>query len=154
MSKETSSGSAPASSKAARARCSRRASSTSAKRRSSKPTRGFLPPDCPFAHINRAVGVVMPEGGCNRSRHDRQFRLTARANDIFPILGFVAAMASLAMPLNSWAVAFILAGAVVAAVHHAEVIAHRVGEPFGTLILALAVTVIEVGLIQIGRAHV
>ena len=28
-----------------------------------------------------------------------------------------------------------------AAVHHAEVIAHRVGEPFGTLILALSVTV-------------
>ncbi len=36
---------------------------------------------------------------------------------------------------------------VVAAVHHAEVIAHRVGEPFGTLVLALAVTVIEVSLI-------
>ncbi len=37
--------------------------------------------------------------------------------------------------------------AVLAAVHHAEVIAHRVGEPFGSLVLALAVTVIEVGLI-------
>jgi Ca2+:H+ antiporter len=36
---------------------------------------------------------------------------------------------------------------VFAAVHHAEVIAHRVGEPFGTLLLALAVTVIEVALI-------
>ncbi len=40
-----------------------------------------------------------------------------------------------------------LVGAVIAAVHHAEVVAHRVGEPFGTLILAVAVTVIEVGLI-------
>ncbi|WP_066553517.1 calcium:proton antiporter [Croceicoccus bisphenolivorans] len=40
-----------------------------------------------------------------------------------------------------------LAGTVMAAVHHAEVIAHRLGEPFGTLILALAVTVLEVGLI-------
>jgi len=40
-----------------------------------------------------------------------------------------------------------LIGAVVVAVHHAEVIALRVGEPFGTLILALAVTVIEVSLI-------
>lgn len=40
-----------------------------------------------------------------------------------------------------------LVGSVVAAVHHAEVIAHRVGEPFGTLVLALAVTVIEVALI-------
>jgi Ca2+:H+ antiporter len=37
--------------------------------------------------------------------------------------------------------------AVLVAVHHAEVIAHRVGEPFGTLVLALAVTVIEVSLI-------
>ena len=34
-----------------------------------------------------------------------------------------------------------------AAVHHAEVIAHRVGEPFGFLLLAVAVTVIEVALI-------
>ncbi|MFB9430076.1 calcium:proton antiporter [Streptoalloteichus tenebrarius] len=40
-----------------------------------------------------------------------------------------------------------LAGAVIAAVHHAEVVAHRVGEPFGTLVLAVAVTVIEVALI-------
>jgi Ca2+:H+ antiporter len=41
----------------------------------------------------------------------------------------------------------VLLGNVIAAVHHAEVIAIRVGEPFGTLVLALAVTVIEVGLI-------
>jgi Ca2+:H+ antiporter len=40
-----------------------------------------------------------------------------------------------------------LVGAVIAAVHHAEVVAHRVGEPFGTLVLALAVTVIESSLI-------
>lgn len=40
-----------------------------------------------------------------------------------------------------------LVGSVIASVHHAEVIAHRVGEPFGTLVLALAVTVIEVALI-------
>jgi Ca2+:H+ antiporter len=40
-----------------------------------------------------------------------------------------------------------LMGTVIAAVHHAEVIAHRVGEPFGTLVLALAVTVIETALI-------
>src|SRR6187549_1296331 len=40
-----------------------------------------------------------------------------------------------------------LVGAVIAAVHHAEVVAHRVGEPFGTLVLALAVTAIETSLI-------
>ena len=41
----------------------------------------------------------------------------------------------------------LLAGAVLAAVHHAEVVALRVGEPFGSLVLAVAVTVIEVALI-------
>jgi len=50
-----------------------------------------------------------------------------------------------------WLVLVLIAGglvsSVVAAVHHAEVVAHKVGEPFGSLILAVAVTVIEVGLI-------
>ncbi|WP_183096079.1 calcium:proton antiporter [Nocardioides stalactiti] len=40
-----------------------------------------------------------------------------------------------------------LVAAVLAAVHHAEVVAHRLGEPFGSLLLAVAVTIIEVGLI-------
>lgn len=43
--------------------------------------------------------------------------------------------------------AIVLAATVLTAVHHAEVIAHKVGEPFGSLILAVAVTIIEVGLI-------
>ena len=41
----------------------------------------------------------------------------------------------------------ILFGTVFAAVHHAEIIAQRIGEPYGTLLLTLAVTVIEVALI-------
>lgn len=41
----------------------------------------------------------------------------------------------------------VLAAAVISAVHHAEVVAARVGEPFGSLTLAVAVTVIEVALI-------
>lgn len=45
------------------------------------------------------------------------------------------------------ALAALLIGSVLASVHHAEVIAHKVGEPFGTIILALAITTIEVGLI-------
>lgn len=40
-----------------------------------------------------------------------------------------------------------LVACILAAVHHAEVIAHKVGEPFGTLVLAISVTVIEVALI-------
>jgi len=43
--------------------------------------------------------------------------------------------------------ALVLIAAVMTAVHHAEVVALRVGEPFGSLILAVAVTVIEAGLI-------
>lgn len=58
---------------------------------------------------------------------------------ILPALGFNGAFLLLLVP-GLFATAF-------AAVHHAEVIAHRVGEPFGTLVLAVAVTVIEVALI-------
>ena len=36
---------------------------------------------------------------------------------------------------------------VLSAVHHSEIIAHRVGEPYGTIILAIAITVIEVSII-------
>src|SRR5499433_2475284 len=50
--------------------------------------------------------------------------------------GLIAAMAGI-----------VLIATVFAAVYHAEVVAHRTGEPFGTLVLALAVTVIETALI-------
>ncbi len=41
----------------------------------------------------------------------------------------------------------LLFGSVLAAVHHAEVVAHKVGEPYGTIILAICITILEVGLI-------
>jgi Ca2+:H+ antiporter len=50
-------------------------------------------------------------------------------------------------PLLTALTGLVLIAAVLVAVHHAEVVALRVGEPFGSLILAVAVTVIEVGLI-------
>jgi Ca2+:H+ antiporter len=50
-------------------------------------------------------------------------------------------------PLFALLCAIALVGTVMAAVHHAEVVAHRVGEPFGTLILAICVTAIETSLI-------
>lgn len=50
-------------------------------------------------------------------------------------------------PIGLAVLLFALIGAVFAAVYHAEVIAHRVGEPFGTLVLAAAVTLIEASLI-------
>ncbi len=43
--------------------------------------------------------------------------------------------------------ALLLLAAVFAAVHHAEIVALRVGEPFGSIVLAVAVTIIEVALI-------
>ena len=49
--------------------------------------------------------------------------------------------------IESIVMAIALIGAVLAAVHHAETIAHKLGEPYGTLLLATAITVIEVGLI-------
>lgn len=59
------------------------------------------------------------------------------------IILLVEGLASVPLSLVGAALTF----SVIAAVHHAEVIAHKLGEPFGTLVLALAVTVIEVGLI-------
>ncbi|CAN1541810.1 ChaA Ca2+/H+ antiporter [Rhabdaerophilaceae bacterium] len=41
----------------------------------------------------------------------------------------------------------LLGMAVFAAVHHAEALAIRIGEPFGSILLALAITTLEVGLI-------
>ncbi len=68
---------------------------------------------------------------------------------IAPGLGLVAVLIGLAKmgTLGTAAAVIVLIGSVLAAVHHAEVIAHKVGEPFGTLVLAIAVTVIEVSLI-------
>src|SRR5215213_1304061 len=66
---------------------------------------------------------------------------------IAPVVAWAAlAVAGLGGPATL-VVAAALVGAVLAAVHHAEVVAHRLGEPFGTLLLAVAVTVIEVALI-------
>ncbi|TDV53692.1 calcium:proton antiporter [Actinophytocola oryzae] len=69
---------------------------------------------------------------------------------VVPVLGVVALAAAWGRDLGTVLVvlvAVVLAGGVLAAVHHAEVVAHRVGEPFGSLVLAVAVTVIEVALI-------
>lgn len=41
----------------------------------------------------------------------------------------------------------LLIGSVLSAVHHSEIVAHKVGEPYGTIILAVAITIIEVSVI-------
>lgn len=68
-----------------------------------------------------------------------------------PVIGWLV-LAGAWMGWAGWfllLVAAALAGSVLAAVYHAEVIAHRVGEPYGTLLLALAITAIEVALIVV-----
>ena len=67
----------------------------------------------------------------------------------WPVLGCAMLLLAHFVAGNLIAVAALasLIAAVFAAVFHAEVIAHRIGEPFGTLVLAVAVTIIEVALI-------
>lgn len=67
-----------------------------------------------------------------------------------PIAGVLVLAAAWNRPLGIlllFVVGAALIVLVLAALHHAEVVAHKVGEPFGTLILAVAVTVIEASLI-------
>lgn len=79
----------------------------------------------------------------------------ARGAPIWTVLAPVAALALAGLgliwhglPLPALVLAVpVLFAAVFSAVHHAEVIAHRLGQPFGSILLALAVTMIEVSLI-------
>ncbi|MEU9922826.1 ionic transporter y4hA [Streptomyces griseoluteus] len=76
--------------------------------------------------------------------------LAARWTLLVPVLAVVLLVLTWGRGLPGAVVALVtvvLAGSVLAAVHHAEVVAHRVGEPFGSLVLAVAVTIIEVALI-------
>jgi Ca2+:H+ antiporter len=97
------------------------------------------------AHWRRGAGGV-------RARVARALRVRLPA---WSVAAPAAALAMLGAPAagmalqGAWALAaaVLLIGAVLAAVHHAEVVALRLGEPYGTLVLALSVTVIEAGLI-------
>lgn len=63
-----------------------------------------------------------------------------------PFLACLLFLIAVQVGMKPWLVLACIVGlfaAVLAAVHHAEVVAHRVGEPLGTLVLALAVTGIE-----------
>jgi len=76
--------------------------------------------------------------------------ITPRWTWLVPVLALGALLIALVAGVRPWLALLCgvaLAAAVFVAVHHAEVVAHRVGEPFGTLVLALAVTAIEAALI-------
>ncbi len=90
---------------------------------------------------------------------DRTTTTLPRSGVAFPAIGVAFYAATVAFELSRFSAfspagaAFLLGlvvvmfGTVFATVHHAEKIAHRIGEPYGTLVLTLAVTVIEVSLI-------
>jgi Ca2+:H+ antiporter len=76
--------------------------------------------------------------------------MTSLWSKLIPVLGVVVLAGAIVLHMNPVVAGICLLtlmGTVICAVHHAEVVAHRVGEPFGTLVLALAVTIIEVALI-------
>ena len=97
--------------------------------------------------MTNEVEVAEEEVGEERRPRPAYLRWTTLA----PALAIVALLLTWgrdglgALPLV--VVAVLLGAAVLAAVQHAEIVAHRVGEPYGSLVLAVAVTIIEVGLI-------
>lgn len=111
---------------------------------SPSPSRPRDPTPAP-EHDGAAADARPPAAPRSRLRSARR-RLTG----LLPLAGLLltAALWGRSLPtIGAAAVGLVLAGAVLLAVTYAEAIAHRVGEPFGTLTLAVAVTVIEVGLI-------
>src|SRR5262245_5760869 len=69
---------------------------------------------------------------------------------VWPLLAWIILGIAIAVGISGIVAAaaeIVLIATVFAAVYHAEVVAHRVGEPLGTLVLAVAVTIIEVALI-------
>lgn len=76
--------------------------------------------------------------------------LRRRAMVVVPIVGLVVLVATLGSTPSGPIAALLVpihVALVIVAVGHAEAIAHRIGEPFGTLVLAVAVTIIEVSLV-------
>lgn len=77
----------------------------------------------------------------------RPFQVAHVATPLVALVTLAVALAFPPGPAFGSVLALVLIAAVGSAVHHAETVAHRVGEPYGTLVLALAVTVIEVAMI-------
>lgn len=101
------------------------------------------------APINEATiadGGIPPQGAKRALLNKAALPLWSLALPIASLVAILTGVGTLGA-VGVIAAAIILIGTVVAAVHHAEVVAHKVGEPFGTLVLAVAVTVIEVSLI-------
>lgn len=76
-------------------------------------------------------------------------RLLLQWTTIIPALAWILLFSGLIYDSSIFQIAasVLLILSVMSAVHHSEIIAHRVGEPYGTIILAIAITVIEVSII-------
>ena len=118
-----------------------------------RPTIG-VSPQFHQLYVHFGPGNLPQTMGSIALRFNRGVFVTITMQQYWPhTIPFAAGLTVLAVwgnPLGWTAVALsslALVGAVLASVHHAEVIAHKVGEPYGTLVLALAVTIIEVALI-------
>lgn len=95
-------------------------------------------------------GAMTNDGGATRTRKPHPTSAATFAK-LWPWAAPAGAWVVMAISAVGHAhfllLAVVLVAVILAAVHHAEVVAYRVGEPFGTFLLALAVTVIELGLI-------
>jgi Ca2+:H+ antiporter len=109
-----------------------------------------------YIQATPASTSASPAALCARQGDNKENPVAVTSNKLphwtiaAPLLAWVVLVAGTVTTRPGWLIALMavaLAGAVFAAVHHAEVVAHKVGEPFGTLVLAIAVTVIEVALI-------
>ena len=120
-------------------------------------------PDPRFPHATRTASIaercgaapsspaLSPSSGHERRRHPlARLGLPPRGRAFYVLasaLGLSGAFHPTPLGIAlAFALVPILFGTVFAAVH-AELIAHRLGEPYGTLVLTVAVTVIEVALI-------
>ena len=99
-----------------------------------------------------AATALVDRQTVDRLRHPMNWRIFSKVpmwSVAVPVMACI--ILALSGSSSGWLLLSVAAAAllasVLAAVHHAEVIAHRVGEPFGTLVLALAITIIEVSLI-------
>src|SRR3954467_5088203 len=111
------------------------------------------------SHLSISAMTAVRAGSRRKRFEGSQERPASRSHDAIPIWSWaLPAVAGLLLALNFLALipaaglvlalaGLLLAGSVFAAVHHAEVLALKLGEPFGSILLAIAVTVIEVALI-------
>ncbi len=104
----------------------------------------------PTNHIsNIDILKLLLQKYCNKEKFLRDMKVILQWTTIIPLLAWILLLTGM---INDNSLLLFIAGillilSVMSAVHHSEIIALRVGEPYGTIILAIAVTIIEVSII-------